>query len=169
MKRIAFLLILLIAGSAIGQEKADDRKAMIKMCRSLLKEAVAEIDGGRFEPAVALLDSVFQCDPSNPDAFFYKAQILGWQADTAGVMELLASGVEKAPLSARLKLMLARYKIAVGSLEEASKLIDGVLAINARSGEALYLKGRIYQEQGDTLQAIETYKLALEHTKGGTK
>lgn len=138
-----------------------DRKAILKLCRNLLKNAVTQMDSGNYDAALANLDSVFQCDPGNPDAFYYKALILGWRSDSASVMETLSEGTEKAPLSTRLKLMLARYLISRGSLDEAAVQIDMVLAIKPKEGEALFLKGLILEKQDDTNGALEMYRNAF--------
>lgn len=152
------------AGSSIS-----DRQMTINICRNLLKEAVADIDSGKYDEALTRLDSVFHCDQANPDAFYYKALILGWRADTVGVMKLLESGVEKAPLSSRLKVLLARYLIARGSHDKAWDHVESVLAIKPRECEALYLKGMILEERKDTAAAVETYRKALDISLSGIK
>ena len=74
---------------------------------------------------------------------------------------MLAKGIEKSPLSSRLKLLLARSMIAEEQLAEASELIDAVLAIKPKEGEALFLKGIVFLAQGDTLKAIQNWEDAL--------
>ena len=76
-------------------------------------------------------------------------------------MSVLAEGVENAPLSSRLKLFLARLKLAQGDLEGATELLDQVLAIKPKEGEALYLRGLACLDRGDTLQAMEEWESAL--------
>lgn len=168
---VSFLIGIISAPAARSQTEAplSERQMTIKMCRDLLREAVAQMDSSNYDKAVVYLDSVFQCDPANPDAFYFKAMILGWKADTAGVMKLLETGIEKAPISTRLKVLLARYLISRGFYDGAFDQIENVLAIKPRDGEALYLKGIILQARNDTTGAVEIYKKALDISIGRTK
>ncbi|MEE9553579.1 MAG: tetratricopeptide repeat protein [candidate division Zixibacteria bacterium] len=173
MTRYLLLSILITALSpafnAQGEGSDPDRKALIKLCRGYLKNARTQMDSGNYDIASAYLDSVFQCDSKNPDAFYYKARILASLGDTTGVIDLLSDGVVKAPRSSRLKLILARYLISRGSPNDAVEHIDNVLAIKPREGEALYLKGQISQARGDTTAAVELYQKALDVSLGKTK
>jgi Flp pilus assembly protein TadD len=171
MKKRCILTLLILAFSpavvfAQAEDGQSDRKAILKLCRNLLKVAVAQMDSGNYDVALAHLDSVFQCDAKNPDAFYYKALILGWRGDSASVMEILADGVKKAPLSTRLKLLYTRHLINNGSLDEAAGQIDMILGIKPEEGEALYLKGLILQEQADTTEALKMYEKALGASLG---
>lgn len=167
----AALIVALSPAAAFSQtgEKDSDRKALIKMCRNHLKNAKKQMDSGNYDIASAYLDSVFQCDPKNPDAFYYKARILGERGDTTGVINLLLDGVIKAPRSSRLKTMLARHLINRGSPDDAIEHLNNVLAIKPREGEALYLKGRAFEAQGDTTSALELYQQALTISLGKSK
>ena len=74
---------------------------------------------------------------------------------------MLETGVEEAPLSSRLKLLLARLRLAEGRMDAAGGLVDDVLSVKPREEEALYLKGLIALERGDTTRAIDSWQKAL--------
>ena len=49
-----------------------------------------------------------------------------------------------------------------GDTAGALELLNAVLAIKPKEGEALYLKGLALSHQGDTTQAVELYQKALD-------
>jgi Tfp pilus assembly protein PilF len=163
----AVLLTAALPAPVAGQSDDTDRQATIarmKQCRLFLKSANEYLGEGDFDSALIVLDSVLACDPKNPDAFYRKGEIFLAKGDTASAESAYAAGVSKAPLSARLKLSLARLKLAGGKDEEAAGLVDDVLAINPRSGEALYLKGITLLNAGDSAQAITQFQIALKQS-----
>ena len=141
LKLTLFLLLVFFSAAAQTDSSEMERRKAIKVCRSLLKESLKEIDKGNLENSITLLDSVFSCDPHNADAFYHKARILCWQGDTASAIAVLTTGVESAPRSTRLKLLLARHKLNKGAVPEASELIESVLAIKPREGWGVMVKG----------------------------
>jgi tetratricopeptide (TPR) repeat protein len=74
---------------------------------------------------------------------------------------MLTVGIEKAPRSARLKLLAARLKLKGSDLESAMSLTEAVLAINPNQAEALYLKGLILMGQNDTVAAAPILEEAI--------
>ena len=164
-------LILIIASSAFAQSDLDKaaKKEALKRCRSLLKETLQEVDAGNYNDALVLLDSVLVCDENNPDGYYHKGRIYYLQGDTTQAVSFLSKGVEKAPKSTRLKLLLARVEIDRLNFDSASSLIDSVLAIKPREPQALYLKGIYHLSQSDTTQAIDVMGRALERSISGKK
>ena len=143
-----------------------DKRARLKQTRKLLKSATKATENGEYEKALAELDSVLALDDSNPDAYYYKGVAFTESADTAAAMAVLATGSEMAPLSSRIKLLLSRLLVSQGRAGEAAPLIDKVLAIKPREGEALYIRGLILMEQGDTTAAVASFQKALDVALG---
>ena len=166
--RTSFLHLVLVAVLAVtvvvsAQEGAgDDKYAKLKQTRSLLKAAITDIDSGTYAPALVALDSVLALDPANADAYYYKGLATARAGDTAGAIALLSEGTSAAPLSSRLKVFLARLYLSTGEVDLAAGLIDAVLAIKPREGEARYLKGLTQLSQGDTSGAATSFEKALE-------
>ena len=149
----------------------EDKYAKAKQVRKYLKQAVRELDAGDTEQALVCLDSVFLLDDSNADAHYYKALAFAHSGDTASARETLTAGVSKAPMSSKLKLFMAQFHLAASEIEQARSMVDAVLAIKPREGEALYLKGLVLLGQGDTTQALELLQKAAEIglAKGGKR
>ena len=166
----AVLLGLFVVGAdAVAQSNGDReaRREQVRRSRALLAEAVAAIDAGEFEAATVNLRTVLEGDPRNADAHYHLGRTLLAQGDTTGARAMLVEGTEKAPLSTRMKLLLARLQLAEGSPEEAAALLDGVLVIRPKDGESLYLRGLAYLAVGDSLAALEAWRTSLEITVEG--
>ena len=168
-----YVCVVLILGAAVlspigivaqtEKESARlERRSQIRQCRALLKESLRAIDGGEYDSALVSLGEALKCDPKNPNVFYHTARVLLIENDTTGATDTLAAGIRKAPLSSRLKLLQARLKVARSELTEAGELIDGVLAIKPNEGEALYLKGLVSLEQGDSTGAVTAWRQALD-------
>ncbi len=169
-----FLFSILLPAAALplrspAAEKTADRREVIRRGRLMLKEAVRQIRSGELDSASTNLESILAEDPKNADAFYHAARVLVRRGDTTAAVARLEDGVRAAPLSSRLKLFLARLRIAAGDLDGAGELVGKVLAIKPREAEALYLKGWILVERGDTAGAADAWHEALRFTleRGG--
>ncbi len=167
---LVWLSILIIAGVPINaysqtiSDSAQEKRKRVKLSRHFLKESKALINDNKASEALPLLDSVLAIDAKNPDAHYYKASILVQSGDTTQATLILTDGISKAPLSSKLKISLARIYLAQNNVTGASELIDNILAIKPRQGEALYLKGVTLLEQNDTAQAVEIFQKVLQFT-----
>lgn len=163
---VAFLLItILVSSSAVAQELTkEEKRARRKMARSLLKEANQLIDEGNYDRALVVTDSLLDFDSSNPDAFYNKGLILLKTGDSVNAVTTLEEGAQAAPLSTRIRLLLARIQIANGELDKATGHLDMVLKVKPHQSEALYLRGLVHAQKNETAQAIELFKKALELT-----
>jgi len=147
---------------------AADRKATIQRSRALLTEARAAFAAGEADSALAKLESVLDEDPANPDAFYFIGLIKLSHADTSGAEVALTEGVRQAPLSRRLKLLLARVWVEAGKPTEAENLVAEVTAIRPHDLDALYIKGLIALARNDSTAALEVWDTALaEELEGG--
>ena len=126
-----------------------------------MKQSLACADAGDRDSALALLAEALTYDRNNPDVYFHTARLQLNAGDTASASVVLQDGIDRAPLSTRLKLLLARIRIAAGAHREADELIGSVLAIKPRESEALYLAGLIALARADTAQAIDAWNRAL--------
>lgn len=173
MKMTALRLLLIVAvsvtvslsGVPASQSPAAEKKARRQQTRQFLKEARHAIDSADYSRATTALDSVLALDAKNADGYYMRGLVAIYAGDTARAVDALSLGVERCTLSSRLKLFLTRLKIAAGQYDEARQLVDAVLAIKPRSGEALFLKGMILIPQGDTAAAIDLFEKALEYNR----
>ena len=160
----AMLLWLTIAGPAL----AADRRTIRSENRVLLAEARAFFAAGENDSALARLDAVLVTDPANPDAYYFKGLIYLSVADTSAATESLGVGVEKAPLSRRLKLLLARVQVEAGEVDGAEQLAQEVVALRPFDPDAAYVLGLVALARSDTLAALAIWENVLvEKQKGG--
>ena len=167
---VAILLVVTAQAQTDEDVARQARRQKMATCRAFLKTALASMDEGRYTEAEIALDSVLICDPDNPDAYYHKARIAlhGDATDTTAAASALTTGVERAPRSTRLKLLLARVHLAGGKFDDAATLLDDVLAIKPREGEALYLKSLVLLNRADTTQALELMEKAFADAKRRT-
>lgn len=148
---------------------ATDRQAVIQRSRALLTEAQEAFAVGQTDTALARLESVLSEDPSNPDAFYFIGLIKLSHADTSGAEVALVEGVRLAPLSRRLKLLLARVWVEAGKTSEAEELVAEVMSLRPRDVDALYIKGLIALARSDSTAAVEFWDTALSEELGGAE
>lgn len=156
---IGFLLILM--PNTFGQE-GKSRREITRECRILLKNATRYIKADETDSALIFLDSIFIIDDKNPDAYYFKSKILIQKGDTLAAIDLLSNGMKIATRSTRLKLLLAGLKIKKQMPDEAELILDQILVINPNESEALYYKGNIAMQKGDTATAISFYEKGLK-------
>ena len=162
---VTLIVTFLFAFSSIvvAQELTkEEKRARKKEARKLLKLSVDLIKDSKLDSAQIILDSLIIFDPKNPDAYYKKGWLLTQKNDTAQALTIVSKGVEKAPLSSRLKIFLARLKINTGDIDGAIPLLDYVLSIKPNEGEALYLKGLTLLEKNNTAEAVEAFNRALD-------
>lgn len=163
-KIIVLSLIVLFICVSLGAQETDSklsRRDIIKQNRLLMKESLTLIDNNHLDSASIYLDSILTLDNKNPDAHYYKGFILLQKGDTTTAMTILSDGISKSPMSTRLKILSSKILLNQGSFAEAGLLLDKILAIKPREGEALYLKGVSLLEVNDTAAAIEKFQKAL--------
>ncbi len=166
-----FMVILgcLCAGLFLCVDGADaaDRQAVILRSRALLSEAKAAFAAGETDTALARCESVLTEDPANPDAYYFIGLIKLSDADTSGAEVALVEGVRLAPLSRRLKLLLARVWVEAGKTSEAEELVAEVMSLRPMDVDALYIKGLIALARSDSTAAVEIWDSALSEELGG--
>lgn len=163
------LMVCVCAGIFLGTNEsgAADRKAVVQRSRALLTEAREAMAMGQPDTALVRLESILEEDPANPDAFYFIGLIKLSYADTSGAQEALVEGVGLAPMSRRLKLMLARVWVELGKTDEADDLVSQVMVLRPLDVDALYIKGLIALADSDSTAAVEFWDKALSEELGG--
>ncbi len=163
--RLAFVLCLLLCyqTSGIGSAHA----AVKNEVRQLLKQANEEISIGQPAAALEHLQAILVADPGNPDAHYLMGKVK-YAADAfSEAEEILTLGMELAPLSSRIKLLLARVKLAQQVPDEADRLVSAVLAIKPHDTDALFLAGSVALARGDSTLTLTRWQEALAIELGG--
>jgi tetratricopeptide (TPR) repeat protein len=166
---VVILFCLLIVGvmlfaEAGNTDDADNQSSRSKLLetRKLLRTASGSMDEGDFKGALTLLDSILTINPSNPDAFFLKGNILLIEGDSATAVEVLNEAIQLAPRSTRIKLLLARIYLNQGTWEKPLELTGEVLMIKPSDREATYLNGWGLLLRGDTTEAVSKFETVLK-------
>ena len=161
---------LMVAGSVFAADPPDEqkleRRAERKHIRHLMAQALDSFAAGENEVARAYLDSVLMADPANPDVYYFLGLIHLSEADTSAAAESLRAGVAQAPMSRRLKLLLARVQVEAGELAEAEALAQEVLTLRPTDPDAAYVLGLVALARGDSLSALKIWENVMA-TGGG--
>ena len=164
------LLMLLLVLGPVARSRAQtsaDRKEVILHSRAVMAEAHTVFARGQADSALAMLDDVIRQDAANPDAYYLKGLIKLSCADTAGAEASLVEGTRVAPLSRRIKLLLARVRIEAGKIDEAEEIVNGVMALRPKDFDCRYLQGLIALARADTTEAITIWESTLAEKLGG--
>ncbi|NPC72972.1 tetratricopeptide repeat protein [Corallococcus sp. AB004] len=112
--------------------------------------------------AEADLQSVPPEDADSTDVVAMKARVLmalGRPAEAEGALrKLLEDDAENAEATA----WLAEIVCAQGRASEAQQLVDRALHLRPRFARALYVRGRVLEEQSDARGAEDSYRFALK-------
>ncbi len=165
MKLIKFILIFSILCTSVtfAQELTkEEKRAKRKQVRLYLKKSRTYFDAQQVDSAYIYIDSLLHFDPKNVDGYYYKGLIELKNNDTTKADSTLTQGVAVAPLSTRIKILLARIKIEKKEYQQASELLDSILKIKPNEAETLYLRGLTYLYQNDTTKALEYLQHGLE-------
>ncbi len=165
MKLIKYFLIfsILCTSITVAQELTkEEKRAKRKQIRLYLKKSRSYFDAQQVDSAYIYIDSLLLFDSKNVDGFYYKGLIELKKNDTTKADSTLTQGVALAPLSTRIKILLARIKIEKKDYIQASELLDAILRIKPNEAETLYLRGLTYLYQNDTTNALEYLQNGLE-------
>lgn len=159
---------LLVAGVCLMpllpvETPASERSEKRARVGSLLRTSNQHLAAGKYDSVMVTLELVREIDPDNPDAMYCEALAHLAQADTVRALDVLTGGVERAPLSSRLKLLLARLHLRGGNIDEADGLLGTLLRFKPRDPETLYLKGMVNLERGDSALALDNWQMALDY------
>lgn len=158
---LGLILLALVTGGIAQTDSRAERRERQRKCRAWLRDAAEYQANGKYAEAIVAADSALGCDERNPDAYYIIGTMQARLADTVAAKTALRTGIKQAPLSARLKLQLARLCALTGEREAADSLIDATLAYKPREPEALYLKARSQLYHGDTTSALDLFERAL--------
>ena len=123
----------------------------------------AFIAGGQFK---LVLEEGAKAQPADPEAFASvqnsMAIALASSGDTAGAQKALERALEKKPDFAPALLTRARLLAAGGKPDEATTILDRVLAQQPRDAEAWKFKGDLQMARDERAAALDSYRKAVE-------
>jgi Tfp pilus assembly protein PilF len=169
MRWLVMGAVVLAAAASFAQDM--DALTKRKVCRQLLKKVRVQFEEARPDSAAYYATMAMDCDPSQPDTYWYLAHAHLALEDPVEARRIIDLGVERAPMSQRLALQKARFCLQDGDLDQARSIVQRVLILPRHKVEALYLRGQVELAEGDSLTAMETWHEALltEFPAGGAR
>lgn len=161
MKRLfglALFAAVVLASGVLASNRAETRARI----GDLLKESGEKLAAGQYDSVLVRLEKVREIDPKNADAIYYTALVYLAESDTARARDVLSEGLETAPLSGRVRLLLVRLQLDAGDYEDAEVSLMTLLRFKPNDAEALYLRGFVGLARGDTVAALDDWEKALE-------
>ena len=158
-------MVVLMPATLLAQDSGltkKEKRKLARQTRATYKSAVKHFEVSEYDSALILIDSVLKMDSSNPDAYFYAGRIHLIKGDTTAAEAVLEQGLIATPRSSRLKILMARLKLASNDLPSALELTEAVLGFKPHEAEALYIKGMCLLVQGDTTAAVDILEQAAE-------
>jgi len=155
--------ILLIKGDELLAAKLMDR--LIEEDPEFIEARLLRVryflNSGYTEVAEQDIASLTGKEAKRPEVVIMHARILGKLSKHEEAAELLTQFLEQNPENVDAAGQLAEVKLNLGKMSEAQDLVDKVLRVRSRYPQALYVRARILEAQGDKKGAEENYDYAL--------
>jgi tetratricopeptide (TPR) repeat protein len=155
--------ILLIKGDELLAAKLMDR--LIEEDPEFIEARLLRVryflNSGYPEVAEQDISSLTGKDAKRPEVVLMRARILSKLNKHEEAAEILTQFLEENPENVDAAGQLAEVKLNLGKTSEAQDLVDKVLRVRSRFPQALYVRARILEAQGDKRGAEENYDYAL--------
>lgn len=160
MNRIAVTFVLVLSVVLASCGGAADRKA------AYMQKAQALYTEGNYEKARLEYKNVLQIDPKDVPARFGLAQTLEKLQDWRGAAGMYLAVIEADPSHKEALARMGQIYLLGRNLEEADKLADKLLALEATNPDGLVLKSGIKALRNDLPGALEDVQKALKAKPG---
>ncbi len=156
--------ILLAKGEEVLATKLMDRLLTEQpgLAAARVLRAKYFLRNGFAEYAEQDLSAVQGEEATKPAFVALKARVLSQLERHADAEALLTATVAKYPQNADLIARLAETRLKLGNKAGALAAVEQALKVQPDSARALYVRGRLQEDQGDTKRAKEDYGLALQ-------
>ena len=156
MKPILSLLAIVILGvnlpGVVLAQKSDDP----------MMSAIAEMQAGNTEKAIAALTEVIRLQPNNGDAYFLRSTLRVTSEDTAGALADLNKAIELKPNVGAYYYNRAIVRLVSKDTAGAMKDLDSAVVNNYEIEPVLSLRSQLRMEQGDLVGALADLDEALK-------
>lgn len=154
LKYICILAAFLFANAAFAQESV--RSVDVKRSESLIIDAVAAINAGRYDDAVTLLNAALVKEPSNDAAYYYLGIANVYRHDAAAATENFRKAVEMDPDNFWYRTRLAKIYQLTNEPEMTLAMYEELMKDFPKKSELYYELADLYIRQNKPEKALET-------------
>ncbi len=144
--------------AAVHFQEAVDRDEGLATAWSGL--AAARLASGDVDTAIEAADRALALDAGSAEAHAVCGLVLQSRGDLEGAGRRLQSAAALAPDTPRYRVQLAENHRRAGRLDDAARVLEGVLRVGAAAG-ALTTLGHVRMEAGDAAGALESWQAAV--------
>ena len=126
-----------------------------------LKRAYLNLESGRVDPAFRDVNMALDIEPDAPDNFLLLSDLYFVLGNVESAVSALRKAAELNPKDERAYIKLAETYLMIKNYSMTRKSADIALSINLDNGDAYFLKGISFLEEGDTNQALTNLKIAF--------
>ena len=148
------------SAGVVSTVKNDTLDARIKR---LLQAADLMSRRGHIEAAVTEVQKALELDPNAVDVYLKLGELYcksGRGPEALQALQKVES--QNQTQKVQLNLMLGWAHRLAGQLDEAEKVLQSVISMDAESARAFFELGRVYEQKGQKDQALEAYRQALK-------
>lgn len=132
-------------------------------------KAAAEYAQGNLKEAIAVYDSIVDYDETDYRPCFLRGSVYLNEGEKEKALKDYQEAVSRAGKQYELYILIYENLKASDLEEDGNTFLDEALALKGDAAEDYLGKGRIYLEQGDYKQAIETLQTAVDKKAGEAK
>jgi mitochondrial import receptor subunit TOM70 len=128
----------------------------------LVKQAGVQMDAGRHDEAMKLLDTALGIDPTTVDALLHRSNLRMLQSKPEEAKADLEACLRLRPNHVMARLRLASILAAMNDADGASRELDMAEREDPNSSEVQSYRGELYFTQGKMDEAREKFELAIK-------
>jgi tetratricopeptide (TPR) repeat protein len=122
----------------------------------------AAAGSGNWAVAQAHFSDAVRSDPESAEAHLWLAESLVRQSNPRGAIDEYARALAIKPNYPEAYFGLAQAQMAIGQYDLARKNLDSALVLRPSFAEALLLQGKLDEQQGDDVAALQHYSAAIQ-------
>ena len=159
---IAGVLAVLISSGCAAMRRAPKPDLVAKAKQTWLR-GVSALESGRLGEAETLLREAAEATPDDPQAQRHLAEALWRRGERAEALAHAEQACLCAPMDAASAVRAGQMRLSEGDDETARQWAEHAVATDTSSSDAWALRGRIYQQRGDTDRALADLQQALRY------
>jgi len=115
-----------------------------------------------YDEAIRDLTRAIEIDSTRPEYYHLLADAHLDYFKSRPALDIMKDAAERFPNNIPTLLKLSEYQLILKQYEESMRTVDKILRQDPQNGEAYFMFGMNFEEQGDTIRAINSYQKAVE-------